>query len=81
MSRSMAAPPPVDPENRRRQKAVVVGLVLTFIGLFAAAIELPVAPVALEHAIPGAAVGLLALWIGGILLGNSVRPFGRPRSG
>jgi hypothetical protein len=77
----MAASPPVDPQNRRRQKVVVVGLFLTFLGLFAAALELPVAPVALEHAIPGVAVGLLALWIGGILLGNSVRPFGRARSG
>jgi hypothetical protein len=77
----MEARPEIDPQNRRRQKVVVTGLFLTFVGLFAASVELPVDPAALLRTIPIVAVGLLALWIGGILLGNSVRPIGRPRSG
>jgi hypothetical protein len=77
----MSANPPVDPSNRRRQKVVLMGLFLTFVGLFAAGLEVPSDPSALVRTLPPIAIGLLALWVGGILLGNSVRPIGRPRSG
>jgi hypothetical protein len=76
----VSAPAPIDPVQRRRQKVVLVGLFLTFVGLFAASLEIPVEPSALLRTLPPIAVGLLALWVGGILLGNSVRPFGRSRS-
>ncbi len=63
----------------RRQRLVMVGLVLTFVGLFALGFSLPLGAGTLARILPLAAVGFLALWIGGILLGNSVRPFGRRR--
>lgn len=53
----------------RRQRRVVVGLLLTFFGLFLFVYLLPVAPGALAHLLPVAAGGALALWVGGILMG------------
>jgi hypothetical protein len=76
----VAAPRPTpSPAERRRQGIVVVGLLLTFLGLFLASRLLPTDPGALTALLPAAAAGLVALWLGGILLGNSVRPFGRRR--
>ncbi|MGI0053959.1 MAG: hypothetical protein ACREC5_05725 [Thermoplasmata archaeon] len=76
-------PPPSatpDPEEgRRRQKYVLAGLFLTLIGLALVGLALPTAPGALARALPDAAAGLLGLWIGGILLGNVLRPVWKAR--
>jgi hypothetical protein len=68
--------------ERRRQRQVVEALVLTFVGLLALALLLPSAPSHLTEGILVGLVAVLGLWIGGILLGNAVRPYwqGRRRS-
>lgn len=68
-------------EGRRRQKYVLTGLLLTLVGFVLLGIGLPTAPAALVQAIPVAAAGLLALWIGGILLGNVLSPMWKRRPG
>ncbi len=45
------------------------GLLLTIAGLFLLSILLPTAPEKLEYALPAAGVGILLLWVGGILMG------------
>ncbi|MCI4363635.1 MAG: hypothetical protein L3K13_04950 [Thermoplasmata archaeon] len=63
---------------RRRQRRVMAGLLLTFVGVLALGAILPVGPGALLHAVPFAAVALLGLWVGGILLGSRGAPRGSP---
>lgn len=80
----MNAPgPPVTGEEyetaRRRQRYVLIGLLLTFLGIGLTGVEFPTAPAALGRLLPILGFGMLALWIGGILLGNVMRPFWRPR--
>jgi hypothetical protein len=48
---------------------VVIGLLLSFVGLFLLTWLLPVGSAALDRAIPIVGAGVLALWVGGILLG------------
>jgi hypothetical protein len=69
--RNSETDPSVDVDRRRarRQRRVVAGLLLTFVGLFLLVYLLPVAPGALALALPVAAAGALALWVGGILMG------------
>jgi len=74
----VAAPTP-DPAplpGRRRRKLsrgemVGVGLLLTLVGLFVLGGTLPTDPGSLERAVAITAVGIVALWVGGILLGRS----------
>jgi len=61
--------PAAESERVRRQRRVVVGLLLTFLGLLLALGLLPTAPGALLAAIPVLGAALLAVWVGGILLG------------
>jgi hypothetical protein len=50
------------------------GLVLTFLGLVLLVSLLPTGPSALATALPLAAAGILAIWVGGILLGRANAP-------
>ena len=63
---------------RRRQRLVMGGLLLTFLGLLLISALLPVGSKTLLRAVPLAAAGVAALWAGGILLGlGSPRRDGR----
>jgi hypothetical protein len=79
VARGMDPPPPTPPRTRRRRRPLTrterlgLGLLLTLLGLFLLADLLPVSPGALGRALPVAAGGILALWIGGILLGIGSR--------
>jgi hypothetical protein len=61
---------------RRLSKAgrIGVGLLLTFVGLVLLVPLLPTGSSALLAALPLAAAGILAVWIGGILLGRANAP-------
>jgi hypothetical protein len=56
-----------------RQRALGLGLLLTLVGLVLVAVLLPTAPGNLVEILPLAAVGLVLLWCGGILLGRGRR--------
>jgi hypothetical protein len=78
----VATSPPADSDLRpvrRRQRRVMLGLLLTLIGVLALGAILPLAPDALVRAAPFAAVALVGLWVGGILLGSRGAP--RRRTG
>jgi hypothetical protein len=67
-----------DPPSARRtglskNQRIGIGLLLTFIGLALIAILFPTSPAQLGIALPVAAVGILALWVGGILMGIGSR--------
>jgi len=72
-----ATPPPTEPPPPRRglskQQRIGLGLLLTFVGLGLVAVLLPTAPGAFAFALPVAAVGLIALWVGGIMMGIGSR--------
>jgi len=65
---------PVNPDSNRRrsQVTVMVGLLLTFSGLFAYGLQLPTQPARLDSIGPWLAIGFVAAWTGGILAGNSL---------
>jgi hypothetical protein len=50
-----------------------LGLLLTLVGLFLLAILLPTDPGRLSTLLPVAGVGIVALWVGGILMGIGSR--------
>jgi hypothetical protein len=69
-------PPPAPPARAGRlskSQKIGGGLLLTIVGLFLFSALLPTAPEKLAYAIPVAAAGILALWIGGILMGIGSR--------
>ena len=51
---------------------VMVGLFVTFAGLFGYALQVPTQPASLESIVPWLAVGFLTAWVGGILAGNAL---------
>ena len=53
-----------------RQARIALGLLLTLVGLFLLTILFPTSPSAIDRLLPVAAAGVLALWVGGILLGS-----------
>lgn len=78
----MATPPPgaalSDHSSSARlsvskQRALGLGLLLTLVGLVLVAVLLPTAPGRLTTVLPIAALGLVLLWTGGILLGRGSR--------
>ena len=76
----------MDPAERERvrvarQRKVVLGLLLTLGGLFLLMGTLPVAVGAVLKALPVFGAGILALWIGGILMGNGMGKLARRRRG
>jgi len=73
-------PPPAPASSRRRPRRpltkktkIGLGLLFTLVGLFLAADAFPTAPGTLAHVLPVAAAGLVALWVGGILMGIGSR--------
>lgn len=56
-----------------KAQKIGVGLLLTLAGLFLLSALLPTAPEKLAYALPVVAVGILALWGGGILMGIGSR--------
>jgi hypothetical protein len=83
MEHSPASRPPETPEVEvrrvRRQRKVVAGLLLTLAGLFLIIGTLPIAVGALVRVLPVAGAGILALWVGGILMGNGMGKLSRRR--
>lgn len=69
-------PPPPSPAAARRRgltrtQFVGLGILLSFIGLFLLVILLPTDPTQFARALPVAAAGLIALWLGGVLMGRA----------
>ena len=50
-----------------------MGLLLTLVGLFFLVLLFPTSPSDLARTLPVAAVGIVALWVGGILMGIGSR--------
>ncbi len=76
----MAAPPVPTPSNvaprsrgPRRTQKIGIGLLLTIVGIALFSVLLPTAPARLGYALPIAGAGILAVWIGGILMGIGSR--------
>lgn len=71
------APPTAPPTRQRsrlsKQGYIGLGLLLTLVGLFLTAILFPTSPGVLTTVLPVAAAGLIALWVGGILMGIGSR--------
>jgi hypothetical protein len=70
---SPAEPSPARRAGLSKNQKIGIGLLLTFIGLALIAILFPTSPAQLGVALPVAAVGILALWVGGILMGIGSR--------
>lgn len=64
--------PPPSMAPRRQQYAVMVGLVLVFIGIAAAALVVPLEPPQFPGDVAPFAVALLGLLAGGMLLGYAI---------
>ena len=75
------ARPDADRLRRRRQGTVFLGLLLTFVAIFLLAILLPTDAGLLVRETPIVAAGLVALWLGGVLMGSggARRPSPPPR--
>lgn len=74
----MAAPPNGTPGPRRRPRLsksarIGLGLALSLLGLFLLSILFPTAPGSFATVLPVAAVGIVALWVGGVLMGVGSR--------
>ncbi len=68
--------PRITPSRRPRlskSARIGLGLLLTLVGLFLLALLFPTAPGPLDRALPVAAAGIAALWLGGILMGVGSR--------
>ena len=52
---------------------IALGLFLTLVGLFVLGGTVPTAPGTLERAVAITGVGILAVWVGGVLLGRAGR--------
>jgi hypothetical protein len=72
MGASSGPSSPQRPRLTKNQK-IGIGLLLTFLGLLLLAVLLPTSPSQLRYALPVAAAGILALWVGGILMGIGSR--------
>jgi len=68
---------PTHGSRRRRTLSkgakVGLGLLLTFVGLFLLVILFPTNPATFPTVLPVAAAGIVALWVGGILMGIGSR--------
>jgi len=73
---SPSEPSPSPPRRRRplsRSTKIGLGLLLTLIGLFLLVILFPTDPSTFRTVLPVAAAGMVALWVGGILMGIGSR--------
>jgi len=73
-----SAPPPSSAAPSRKPRLtksqkIGGGLLLTILGLFLLSALLPTAPDKLGYALTVAGVGIVALWVGGILMGIGSR--------
>ena len=71
-----AARPPARPRRRptlSKSARIGLGLLLTFIGLFLLVLLFPTNPSSFGTVLPVAAAGIVALWVGGILMGIGSR--------
>lgn len=68
-----SARPTGRPPRLSRTAKLGIGLLLTLVGLFVLGGTIPTAPGTLERAVAVTAVGAVALWVGGILLGAGGR--------
>jgi len=72
-----AAPPPAPSRTGRprlsKSAKIGLGLLLTLVGLFLLVLLFPTDPSSFGRVLPVAAVGLVALWVGGILMGIGSR--------
>ncbi len=66
---STPEPPPARRSRLSRGQRVGLGLLLTLLGLFLCVAALPSSPGPLLRILPYFGAGLVALWVGGILLG------------
>ena len=66
---------PAAPRRRRLSKnaRIGLGLLFTLVGLFLLADALPSDPGPLAHLLPVVGAGVVALWVGGILMGIGSR--------
>jgi hypothetical protein len=65
-----------EPRGRRvlsKSAKIGIGLLLTLVGLFLLTLLLPTDPGRLETLLPVAGAGILALWVGGVLMGIGSR--------
>ena len=74
----MVAPSAPTPRPRRRPTLskpakIGLGLLLTFVGLFLLVLLFPTNPSTFSTVLPVAAAGMVALWVGGILMGIGSR--------
>ena len=74
----MSASPAAPSRSRRRPTLskpakIGLGLLLTLVGLFLLVLLFPTNPDSFSTIIPVAAVGIVALWVGGILMGIGSR--------
>ena len=70
---STSPAPAPRPPRLSRQAKIGLGLLLSLVGLFLLSALLPTAPGKLAFAIMVAALGILTLWLGGILMGIGSR--------
>jgi hypothetical protein len=67
------APAPVRRRGLSKNQKIGLGLLLTFVGLALVAVLLPTAPGRFALLLPVAGVGIVAIWVGGILMGIGSR--------
>ncbi|MGA8303053.1 MAG: hypothetical protein WA691_08885 [Thermoplasmata archaeon] len=73
-SGSAATPlPPLRRPRLTRTQKIGGGLLLSIVGIFLLSALLPTAPTKLAYALTAAGGGILALWVGGILMGIGSR--------
>ncbi|HTP55471.1 MAG TPA: hypothetical protein VML53_02240 [Thermoplasmata archaeon] len=73
MSGEAVAPPGARRPRRSKRAKIGLGLLLTLVGLFLLADALPADPGPLGRLLPIVGAGVVALWIGGILMGVGSR--------
>jgi hypothetical protein len=61
------------PVRFSKNQKIGLGLLLTLVGLALVSVLLPTAPAKFGYALPVAAAGILAVWVGGILMGIGSR--------
>jgi hypothetical protein len=76
-ARSATAPPVAQVRRNRvrlsKPAKIGLGLLLTLVGLFFLVLLFPTSPGTFSWDLPVAAVGIVALWVGGILMGIGSR--------
>lgn len=73
---AVSSPPPTRSRRRptlSKPAKIGLGLLLTLVGLFLLVLLFPTDPSSFARVLPVAAVGLAALWVGGIMMGIGSR--------